>query len=84
MDQVEHALAVVDEFVERTNWQRSRRGNLWRTWNGLTLTVFRRRDGRFGWSWTDDDERPRFSHNGYANEVLAIDGLAWELSVGGL
>jgi hypothetical protein len=30
-------------------FRRSRRGNLWRTWEGLTLTVFARDDGRYAW-----------------------------------
>lgn len=79
--QVEQALAVCDEFVDRLNWQRSKRGNLWRHWNGITLTIFSRSDNSFGWSWADE-ERPRFSSNGYADEAAAIDGLAWELGIG--
>jgi hypothetical protein len=31
------------------SFRQSRRGNLWRTWEGLTLTVFARDDGRYGW-----------------------------------
>ena len=33
----------------KAGFRRSRRGNLWRTWEGLTLTVFGRADGRYRW-----------------------------------
>ena len=43
--EVERVVAEMEEFQEPDNWKISRKGNLWREWNGVTLTVFQQ--GRF-------------------------------------
>jgi hypothetical protein len=60
---------------------RSRRGNLWRTWDGLTLTVFERPSGEFEWCVAEGDSL-RFSSGGWASEEEALVALACELGLG--
>src|SRR5262245_39961852 len=67
------------DFAE--SFERSAKGNLWRTWDGMTVTVFKRKDDRWAWCITDDRTR-RFSPGGYDDEHYAISALATELGVG--
>ncbi|KKN04011.1 hypothetical protein LCGC14_1101740 [marine sediment metagenome] len=78
-DTVEDVLQELDEF--RESFARSRKGNLWRHWEGKTLTVFKRKDGYFGWC-VSDSEGTRFSRGAFEEEVDAVDALADELGVG--
>jgi hypothetical protein len=56
-------------------FRRAKRGNLWRVWSGITLSVFR---GRGGYWWcAADGEGPRYSPTHYATEGEALAGL-WE------
>jgi hypothetical protein len=65
----------------RKGFQRSRRGNLWRTWRGLTVTVFGRR-GAFHWCISDEGG-PRWSPwRGWADEEDAVRA-AWNELEGG-
>ena len=58
--------------LARLGWRRSRKGNLWKTDGGWCLTVFRRRDGRFGWSVTAGDDGPTsWSPESYRTEAEA-------------
>lgn len=66
------------DFV--AGFQRSRRGNLWRNWDGKTLTVFNRRDGLWGWSIADRDG-PRFSRRGHEDDESAMLALYQELDL---
>lgn len=66
--------AAIDAFAAA--FKRSRKGNLWRVWEGKTLTVFKRRDGWFGWSIADN-AGAKFSPGGYGDEGEAIGGL-WD------
>ena len=77
---MEAALAAVSEFEDLANWQRSRKGNLWRKWEGLTVTVFYRLR-RYHWSIADE-EGPRFSQGSYSGEAEAITALREALGVG--
>jgi hypothetical protein len=72
-------LARRDEF-ER-GFRRSRKGNLWRHFEGMTLTVFGRDDGFYGWCIAGPDGT-RFSSGGFEEEADAIGSLAGELEVG--
>jgi hypothetical protein len=54
-------------------FRRSRKGNLWREWQGLTVTVFRRAGG-FHWSIADE-YGPRYSPAGYQDQDLALAAL---------
>jgi hypothetical protein len=58
-------------------FRRSKRGNLWRKWEGLSVTVFRRPGGGwYGWSIANEDG-PRFSPGGYPDEERALEAL-WD------
>lgn len=76
----EAAWAEREEFEQ--GFKRSKRGNLWRNWEGMTLTVFARDDGRFGWCIVDAEGDKRFSRGSYESEEDAVGGLAGELGVG--
>ena len=76
---IEHIVEMREEF--EAGFERSRKGNLWRHWDGKTVSVFKRRDGYFGWSIADEDA-PRFSSRGYEDEEIAVGALAEELGVG--
>jgi hypothetical protein len=63
----------LDKF--RDGFQVSRKGNLWRTWRGRTLTVFRRADG--DWAWCIHDGKAARYSGAFADEAEAFDDL-WE------
>jgi hypothetical protein len=70
-------LQMWDEF--KAGFRRSKKGNLWRNYEGVTLTVFRRPwDGGFGWS-ISDSEGPEFSPGGFEDEEDALEALWIEL-----
>jgi hypothetical protein len=57
-----------------TGFMRSKKGNLWRRWQGTSLTVFARKDGK--WSWVIVDESgPKFSRHAYAEKDDALAAL---------
>jgi hypothetical protein len=60
----------------RRGFRRSRRGNLWRPWRGLTLTVFERRGG-FHWCIADGDGARFSPWDGWQDEEEAIRAL-WD------
>lgn len=66
------------EFCELRHWRRSMRGNLTRVFDGLTLTVFKRRGE---WHWCVAGEETTFSPYGYECEYDAMYALA-ERTVG--
>ncbi|MGC1274343.1 MAG: hypothetical protein WBC44_11605 [Planctomycetaceae bacterium] len=68
---VELAMAQWAEYKNRDHWQRSRRGNLYRHWDGATVTIFKRSDGWYGWCVSDTDGT-QFSRGGYATKADAI------------
>jgi hypothetical protein len=75
--------AAVEAFDDPAVWRRSAKGNLWRNWEGLTVSIFRRTgDDLFGWCIADGDGR-RFSPGGYETEDDALSGLHDALEVGG-
>lgn len=76
---IEAAFAARDAF--ESGFKRSRKGNLWRNWEGKMLCVFRRDDDFYAWSVSDNDG-PRFSPGGYATEEEAI-GALWDQTEGG-
>ena len=78
--QIADQLAAMDRFEDRAFWRRSKKGNLWRLWDGLNLTVFRRRDGFYGWCIADDDG-PRYANQVYKTEADAMIGLGETLGV---
>jgi hypothetical protein len=66
-------------FLDRSNWQISKRGNYWRMWRGVTLTIFQRQSD-YHWC-VADDEGPRFSDRGYPTVRGAVRALGRELDV---
>jgi len=75
--QVQDCLAEWAEF--EAGFQRSRKGNLWRVYDGLTVTVFQRVDGEFGWCIAADEDDTQFSSRGYETEEEALEVLGAEL-----
>jgi hypothetical protein len=73
------ALAAERDEFER-GWMRSRRDNLTRIWNDLSLTIFARDQWHYGWCWSDEDG-PHFSQSTYRTESDARDALGHELGV---
>jgi hypothetical protein len=76
---VREALEPFEVFSE--GFSLSRKGNLWRMWNGKTLTVFPDGAGR----WTRciaDSKGHRFSPRRYSDREMALSTLLGE--VGGL
>ena len=69
-------------LMERRTWKRSKKGNLWRTYAGLTLSIFRVRGG---WAWCVADRRgPRYGRVVFSTLRQALHGLAAELVRRGL
>lgn len=79
--EIESAIAERDEFADIAEWQRSKKGNLWRHFDGMTVTIYHRNDDFFGWC-VADEYGTRFSRGGYETEIDAMDALAAELDVG--
>lgn len=63
-----------------SGFRRSRRGNLWRTYDGVTVTIFRREGGSFGWCIAVADDDKRFSSFAYETEEEAMESLWREFS----
>jgi hypothetical protein len=68
------------KFEAPAAWRCSKKGNLWRTWNGQTCTLFRRGD-RWCWSVADEEET-RYSPGSYETEEDARSGLGEAVGVG--
>jgi hypothetical protein len=65
------------EAFERfaAEFRQSKRGNLWRKYEGATLTVFHRDEQGFRWCIADEDGETRFSQRGYGEEDEALGAL---------
>lgn len=61
---------------------RSRKGNLWRTWLGPTVTVFRKSAGGYGWCVAGEGGGTRFSNAAYDLEAEAVAALASAVCIG--
>jgi len=64
-----------------TGFRRSKKGNLWREYDGKTLSVFPRSDDTFGWCIASGDDNKQFSSRGYETEEEAIEALGRMLDV---
>lgn len=78
---IEAALAEWARFEEPAAWRVSKRGNLWREWDGVTLTIFRH-GCRYRWSIADEEYGPRFSDQDYTTEEAAMVALGEAIGVG--
>jgi hypothetical protein len=59
-------------------FKRSQKGNLWRLWEQLTLSVYRDPvSGGYGWSIRDGETGPRFSKQRWDTEAEALLDLWW-------
>lgn len=78
LGQIFRDLVEVETVAEWANeFKESRKGNLWRSWDGMIVSVFRhKRSGRWAWSIADGDG-PRFSAGTYGSPEAAMVAL-WE------
>jgi hypothetical protein len=61
--------------------RRSKRGNLWRKWQGLTVCVYKyQATGRYGWSIASPDNT-RFSAQTFDSEESALSALVTALGI---
>ena len=66
------------DFMDKTIWQRSKKGNLWRHYGGMTLTIFEREgDGYYGWCLVENDDNKTFSEDACEDEAEAMDAM-WD------
>lgn len=73
------ALATWREFEDMAAWQRSAKGNLWRRWDEVTVTIFYR-DRRYRWSIADGEE-VQYSRATYGDEEEAMTALGEALGL---
>ena len=79
--EVEAALAQLAEFENLTAWRRSARGNLWRKWNDMTVTIFYR-GRRYHWSIAaGQDVEVSYSPGSYGDEEEAMSALSEALGL---
>ncbi len=69
----------MSDFQTPSDWRRSKRGNLWTDWQGMTLCVFRRGEG-FRWSIASPGG-VQFSHEQCSSEDDAKQSLCEQLEV---
>jgi hypothetical protein len=66
-------------FADAVFWKRSCRGNLWRKFLGVTVTIYTDKEsGEYKWCISDSDG-PRFSTMTFESEQDAIVSLGCEL-----
>jgi hypothetical protein len=59
----------------RTGWKLSKKGNLWRNYEGKTLSVFKREgDAYYAWSIADN-EGVRYSQGAFGTQQAALTNL---------
>ena len=63
------AIAAWNDFCD--GWKRSRKGNLWRLFDGKTLTIFCREDEYYGWC-VADGKTTRFSSGGFGFCLVSL------------
>jgi hypothetical protein len=74
--QAELAQEEINAFMEPTAWKRSSKKNLWRAWDGVTVTIFQRK-GIYQWCIAGAEE-PQYSSEGYeAEDDAMIAAGAW-------
>jgi hypothetical protein len=80
-DPVKYMIAEREKFSDPADWRRSKRGNLWREWDGMTVTIFHR-NGRYFWCIADGGEERRFSLGGFEIEDDAMSSVGDAMGVG--
>ena len=79
--EVEAQLTAWESFIDGRQWKQSVKGNWWRQWQGLTLTVYLNKFGRWQHCVADPDG-PHWSPNAYDSEDEAMESLFYELTGG--
>lgn len=79
-EQQEEALLRAWTEFDR-GFRRSCKGNLWRTYDGLTLTVFRRTNGRFAWCMAETEDKRSYSPTSFDCEEDALYDLGYQFFV---
>lgn len=74
-------LAMWTKFESPSEWRRSKKGNLWRRWEGMLLTIIKRNEDCFGWCVAEDDET-QFSSDTFDTESDAMSDLGDAVGVG--
>lgn len=69
---------VVARAEFKAGFKRSKKGNLWREYEGLNLSVFQRQEGGYDYSIADE-YGPRYSQCEWETELEALNALAREL-----
>ena len=76
--------ALVDEYFRdnfRGGFRRSRKGNLWRDFEGVTVTIFERNDG-LGYGYCIANyQGKRFSQTPYSTEDAVMRAVEREVGV---
>ena len=65
-------------FLDESEWRESRKGNLWRTFEGITITIFER-DDAYRWCISRAKDDVVFSQEGFADTVEARAAALIEL-----
>ena len=78
--QKREAAAEAEDFSTLDHWDISKKGNHWREWHEMTLTIFKR-GGWFGWCCHDEDGT-RFSDRMFKTEKDALEDLGGMIGVG--
>ncbi len=68
-------------FMSRSLWKRSRKGNLYRHYEGATITIFKTDDGDYRWSIAETEGEMTWSESEYATEEIALQELAYEIGL---
>jgi hypothetical protein len=71
-DLLAEAESFWDDFA--SGFRKSAKGNLWRKWNGETLTIFRKPNG-FGWCIAGPEGKTRFSKQRFDRQDAAMRDL---------
>jgi hypothetical protein len=73
--------AMAESFYRTSDWEVSTKGNKWRKWGGITLTLFW--DHRHqGYSWCiADEDGVRYSDGTFISELAALEDLGIVLGV---
>lgn len=68
-----------ERLAFRDGFRRSRKGNLWRPWQGSTLVIFERDDGWYGWLIAHPDGEKTWAPEPCESEEEAVEALRAEI-----
>lgn len=74
--------ALLREWTEfDRGFRRSSKCNLWREYQGLTLSVFRRTNGRYAWCIAEQGDERKYSPTSFDSEEDALYDLGYRFFV---